>query len=87
MASTPQRPERTRVYRELLFKLNGELSVELAKAKRRMAAQQELLLRRAALLVMWRRARRIISGFQRTDVEIATAIQAAKKIKDDFRKL
>lgn len=42
-----------RRYRELLFKLNGELSLELARAKRRMTAQQELLLRRAALLAMW----------------------------------
>jgi hypothetical protein len=42
-----------RRYREILFQLNGELKLELSKAKRRMTAQQELLLRRAAFLAMW----------------------------------
>ncbi|GLQ79286.1 hypothetical protein GCM10007881_28040 [Mesorhizobium huakuii] len=42
-----------RRYRELLFRLNGELQLELSKAKRRMTTQQELLLRRAAFLALW----------------------------------
>ncbi|TPO07132.1 hypothetical protein [Mesorhizobium sp. B1-1-5] len=42
-----------RRYRELLFRLNGELSLELSKTGRRATAQQDILLRRAAFLAMW----------------------------------
>ncbi|MBZ9758425.1 hypothetical protein LB524_24355 [Mesorhizobium sp. ESP6-5] len=42
-----------RRYREILFRLNGELKLELSRVGRRMTTQQELLLRRAAFLAMW----------------------------------